>query len=95
MKNVMLGLVIAALSFGVGYAGDCDTGCTTCRVPRRVVTLSQEIVQVPVEVTTRTVTRVRRFGRRVFGRRVVVADSCGCNSATETTGEPTPAPAAE
>ncbi len=65
MKNFIAGLVIALMSLNSVYAGECSNGsCSASRLPRRIFTLSKEIVQVPVRVTTRSVTRVRKLVRR-------------------------------
>jgi len=91
MKNCIAGLMIALFTLTSTYGGECASGsCSVTRLPRRIITLSKEVVSVPVEVTTRTVNRVRRFGRKV---------SCGCvceaTKVVETSTQPTlaePAP---
>ena len=62
MKNVLL--LIALMFVGsVSYAGECVSG--NCKVLRsRAVTVTQEIVQVPVAVTRRTVEASRNVGSR-------------------------------
>lgn len=91
MKNFVLGLMIALFALTSTYGGECVSGnCAVARLPRRIVTLSTQVVNVPVEVTTRTVNRVRRFSRKA---------SCGCvceaTKVVETSTQPTlaePAP---
>ena len=84
MKNFIAGLMIALMSVTSIYAGECSTGsCSVVRLPRRIVTLSKEVVQVPVEVTTRSVTRIRKLGRRVC------VNDCGCQNVQTVTQEPT------
>jgi hypothetical protein len=66
MKNVLL--LIALMFVGsVSYAGECANG--SCRVLRsRAVTVTKEIVQVPVAVTRRTVEATRNVGSRTLYR---------------------------
>ena len=75
MKNIITGLMIGLFALTSTYGADCASdSCVVARLPRRIVTLSKEVVSVPVEVTSRTVTRVRRFGRRL----VVKNNGCDC-----------------
>jgi hypothetical protein len=64
MKNFILGLMITVCSMSYSYGGECNGSCYAARLPRRIVTLSTEVVNVPVEVTTRTVSRVRKIVRK-------------------------------
>lgn len=66
MKNVIMIVMLMLSTVSYSYGGECASGaCSVPRLPRRVVSLTTEVVNVPVAVTTRTVNRVRRFGRRV------------------------------
>jgi hypothetical protein len=66
MKNVLL--LIALMFVGsVSFAGECVSG--NCNLIRsRSVTVAQEIVQVPVTVTRRTVEATRNVGRKTTAR---------------------------
>jgi len=68
MKNVLL--LIALMFIGsVSYAGECACATGNCRVLRsRAVTVTQEIVQVPVAITRRTVEATRNVGSRTLYR---------------------------
>lgn len=66
MKNVLLLIALMFVS-SVGYAGECANG--NCKVLRsRAVTVTQEVVQVPVTVTRRTVEASRNLGCRTACR---------------------------
>lgn len=88
MKNVILGLIMTVCCFGYSYAGECNGSCSVARLPRRIVTLSKEVVSVPVEVTTRTVSRVRRFVRPVYRAHVVETTKSVVPSNQPTLAEP-------
>jgi hypothetical protein len=66
MKNVLL--IIALMIVGsTSFAGECTNG--SCKVLRsRAVTVTKEIVQVPVAVTRRTVEATRNIGSRTLYR---------------------------
>ena len=74
MKNIITGLMIGLFTLTSTYGAECSSdSCAVARLPRRIVTLSKEVVSVPVQVTSRTVTRVRRFGRRLVVKNSGVA----------------------
>jgi hypothetical protein len=65
---IKLVMIIALMFAGsVTFAGECVNG--NCRVLRsRAVTVTQEIVQIPVTVTRRTVEATRNLGQKTFAR---------------------------
>lgn len=48
------------------FAGDCVSG--NCNLRNRTVTVVREVVNVPVQVTRRTVEATRNVGRRAAAR---------------------------
>ena len=66
MKHVLF--VIALMFVGsVSVAGECVNG--NCSVLRsRAVTVTKEVLQVPVTVTRRTVEATRNLGRKTASR---------------------------
>jgi hypothetical protein len=48
------------------YAGECVDG--SCKLRNRTVTVVRELVNVPVQVTKRTVEATRNVGRRTVAR---------------------------
>lgn len=65
MKNLLLVIALMSVS-SASFAGECVTG--NCPLRSRVVSVTKEVISVPVTVTRRTVEATRNFGRRTFVR---------------------------
>lgn len=64
MKYLMI--VALVLCSSVSFGGECVNG--SCRLGNRVVTVTKDIVAVPVEVTRRTVQVTTNVARRTVNR---------------------------
>lgn len=65
MRTFIAGLLIIASSTFVS-AGECVNN--NCNLRSRSVTVVRELINVPVQVTRRTVEATRNVGRRTFAR---------------------------
>lgn len=66
MKSVICAIMIVMGTVSCGYAGECVSGY--CSLRSRAVTVSREVIQVPVTVTRRTVEVTRNLGRKSVNR---------------------------
>lgn len=66
MKNIICLVMIMLGMISSVYAGECQTG--NCKLRSRVVTVSREVISVPVNITRRSVETTRNFGRKTLTR---------------------------
>lgn len=64
MKSIIAAIMMVMGMMSCGYAGECVSGY--CNLRSRAVTVSREVIQVPVAVTRRTVEATRNAGRKTF-----------------------------
>ena len=65
IKYVLILAIV--LSGSMVNAGECVNG-TCCKFRNKVVTITQEIISVPVVVTKKTVDVTRQLGRKTINR---------------------------
>lgn len=64
MMNIIAAIIVMVCCVNFAQAGDCPNN--NCTIRSRAVTVTREIVAVPVEVTRRTVDVTRKVGRKTF-----------------------------
>ena len=64
MKNIITAIMLVMGTVSSGYAGECVS--VDCTLRSRAVTVTREIIQVPLTVTRRTVEATRNVGRKTF-----------------------------
>jgi len=66
MKNIIVAAMIVLGMTASVYSGECVSG--NCSLRSRAVTVSREIINVPIQVTKRTAEATRNFGRKTVNR---------------------------
>jgi hypothetical protein len=64
--RTLIACILIVVSGGIASAGDCVNN--SCNLRSRSVTVVRELINVPVQVTRRTVEATRNVGRRTVAR---------------------------
>ena len=69
MKNFVIAIMLVLGTIGSSYGGECVNNSCNCGLLRsRIVSVTQEVISVPVVVTRKTVETTRNIGRKTVNR---------------------------